>query len=70
MRAEERDLGKAVNFFMQGTPGGIDGCNERIQHVSEFILTYVQKLLTPLIIHLINPVVSYGFFNTEEEKSG
>ena len=56
MRPEERDLGKAVNFFMQGTPGGIDGCNKRIQHVSEFILTHVQKLLKPLIIHLINPI--------------
>ena len=27
---EERDLGKAYRYFAQGTPGGLEGCADRI----------------------------------------
>eukprot|EP00569_Conticribra_weissflogii_P008990 CAMPEP_0171367950 /NCGR_PEP_ID=MMETSP0879-20121228/6413_1 /TAXON_ID=67004 /ORGANISM="Thalassiosira weissflogii, Strain CCMP1336" /LENGTH=1259 /DNA_ID=CAMNT_0011876063 /DNA_START=61 /DNA_END=3837 /DNA_ORIENTATION=- len=31
MTLEERDLGKAYAYFKQGTPGGIDGCVDRLK---------------------------------------
>lgn len=35
MRPEERDLGKALSYFQQGTPGGIEGCLNRMKQVGE-----------------------------------
>jgi TPR repeat protein len=35
MKPEERDLGKALSYFQQGTPGGIEGCASRMKHVCE-----------------------------------
>jgi hypothetical protein len=35
MRPGERDLGKALSYFQQGTPGGIEGCASRMKHVCE-----------------------------------
>ncbi|KAL3790582.1 hypothetical protein HJC23_008788 [Cyclotella cryptica] len=31
MSPEERDLGKAYYYFLQGTPGGIEGCSQRMK---------------------------------------
>ncbi|KAL9182960.1 hypothetical protein ACHAXT_004239 [Thalassiosira profunda] len=31
MTADERDLGKAYAYFAQGTPGGLDGCQDRLR---------------------------------------
>ena len=31
MDPEERDLGRAYQYFAKGTPGGIDGCQERMR---------------------------------------
>ena len=31
MTPEERDLGKAYAYFQQGTPGGLDGCADRLK---------------------------------------
>ena len=42
MNPEERDLGKAYAYFTQGTPGGIEGCSDRMKQVCIFLMPFRQ----------------------------